>query len=269
MSSDEIETSGMESTMGRFPVVDALKVTLRFHLGSIAFGSMLIAIVQFIRAALEYLNSKTQKLQQKNIVLKAVFCCVRCCLWCFEKCIKFLTNYAFVVIAIKGDSFCKACKDVIQMIVSNPVQIGVVNMISGIIFMLGKLAITVFCAFVAFQWMDSSAAFAAGGDKQLESYSFPLLIIMIFSFTVASLFMNVFGLAVDTILICFLYDRNMNNGADKPYYMSDKLLKAIGQATHHNRKQMGVDEEDSSDDEGAPEKPSGGAAATTDSGELP
>lgn len=64
---------------------------LRYHLGSIAFGSLLIAIVQFIRAILEYINHKTKELQQNNMLVKFLMCCVRCCLWCFEKCVKFIT----------------------------------------------------------------------------------------------------------------------------------------------------------------------------------
>ncbi len=38
----------------------------RFHLGSIAFGSLIIAIVQFIRLCLEYLDHKTKAMQVRR-----------------------------------------------------------------------------------------------------------------------------------------------------------------------------------------------------------
>ncbi len=30
-------------------------------------------------------------LQQRSKIWKAVFCCIQCCMWCFEKCLKFIT----------------------------------------------------------------------------------------------------------------------------------------------------------------------------------
>ena len=38
-------------------------VMCRFHLGSLAFGSLIIAIIQFVRLVLEYVDRKTQTMQ--------------------------------------------------------------------------------------------------------------------------------------------------------------------------------------------------------------
>ncbi len=34
--------------------------------------------------------------------------CTRCCLWCLEKCLQFITGYAYIFVALNGDSFCTA-----------------------------------------------------------------------------------------------------------------------------------------------------------------
>lgn len=39
--------------------------SLRYHLGSVALGSFIIAIVQFIRLVLEYIDRKTKQQQNK------------------------------------------------------------------------------------------------------------------------------------------------------------------------------------------------------------
>ena len=36
--------------------------------------------------------------------------CTRCCLWCLEKCLQFITGYAYIFVALNGDSFCTAVK---------------------------------------------------------------------------------------------------------------------------------------------------------------
>ncbi|KAF1772387.1 Choline transporter-like [Phytophthora cactorum] len=76
--------------MGRFPVFTSFKNCFRYHFGSLAFGSFIIAVVQFIRAALLYLDHQTKDLQQSNLVLKVVMKIVQCCLWCLEKVIAFV-----------------------------------------------------------------------------------------------------------------------------------------------------------------------------------
>mmetsp|Transcript_2639 Transcript_2639/g.9149 ORF Transcript_2639/g.9149 Transcript_2639/m.9149 type:complete len:816 (-) Transcript_2639:260-2707(-) len=267
-------THNKKEDLPKYPLKEAIKTTFRYHLGSIAFGALVIAIVQFIRAVLEYLNKQSAEAQKKSIVLRIFFKCIRCCLWCFEKCIKFLTAYAFIIVAMKGSSFCTACKDVIKTILKNPVQIGVVNAITTILFLLGKIAIVITCALVAFQWLENDAQFQRGGENQLESYMFPLLIILLLSYAVATVFMNVYALSVDTILLCFLFDRELNNGDDKPYFMSATLLKAIGASTKQNKALTGQSSE--SDDEAekkagaapddAPATPADGGAAASSGG---
>lgn len=44
--------------VGRFPIASALKRVLRFHLGSLCFGALIIALVQLARAILEYVDHK-------------------------------------------------------------------------------------------------------------------------------------------------------------------------------------------------------------------
>ena len=52
------------------PVLSAYMRTWWFHSGSVAFGAFLIAVVQFIRAILAYIDSQTQELQESNFMMK-------------------------------------------------------------------------------------------------------------------------------------------------------------------------------------------------------
>ena len=56
--------------MPRGPIRKSIGRATRYHLGSIALGSFIVAVVQFVRAIMEYVNKKTKKLQDTNPVVK-------------------------------------------------------------------------------------------------------------------------------------------------------------------------------------------------------
>jgi len=73
----------------------------RYHLGSLAFGSFLIALIQFIRIIFEYYANKLEKANKDNKLVKILLCATRYLLDCFERCIKFLTKNAYIQVSIK------------------------------------------------------------------------------------------------------------------------------------------------------------------------
>ena len=50
------------------PLLGALGKTIRYHLGSIALGSLLVALVQFVRFVFEYIDSQSKKIAQSSQV---------------------------------------------------------------------------------------------------------------------------------------------------------------------------------------------------------
>lgn len=74
------------------PVLRSWWRTIRYHFGSLALGSLIIAVVQFFRIVLEYIDHKMRAAKQGNSVVKVAMLCFKCCLWCFEKCLKFLSK---------------------------------------------------------------------------------------------------------------------------------------------------------------------------------
>lgn len=49
----------------------------RYHLGSIAFGSFIIAVIQFIRAVLEYVDRQMKTASPGNMVTKYLMACIK------------------------------------------------------------------------------------------------------------------------------------------------------------------------------------------------
>ena len=73
-----------------------VKWLLRYHMGSIAFGSLIIAIMQMIKLAFEYFRRKYKKVIPSNPLSKCILCCVGCCILCLDRVVRFITKNAYI-----------------------------------------------------------------------------------------------------------------------------------------------------------------------------
>jgi len=180
-------------------VVQALRHAFWYHTGSAAFGSLIIAIIKTIRAIIMYLQKKAK--DSGNKVAQVVLCCIQCCLWCVEKCMKFLNKNAYIQIAIHSYSFCKAAKEAFFLILRNAGRLLALGVVSEIVLVLGKLIITLGTTWIAFMVFQ--------GMSDLNGPFFPALLVGILAYSVSLAFLEVFGMAISTILQCFVADEEL------------------------------------------------------------
>ncbi|KAG7382337.1 hypothetical protein PHYPSEUDO_005015 [Phytophthora pseudosyringae] len=219
------------------PVLRSMWRTIRYHFGSVAFGSLIIAIVQFLRIALEYIDQKMRAAKQGNAVVKVAMMCLKCFLWCFEKCLKFLNKNAFIVMAMKGHSFCPSMKASFSLLLANAARVATVSIIARFLMILGKIFITGFCMLFMFVFIryppTHLPSFFMGDLASVSSPIFPMLLTGVLSYATASFFLDVYGTGIDTILLCFCEDCNVNKTSEQ-YYMSDELVAFIEGPAKHN-----------------------------------
>ena len=56
----------------------------------------------------------------------------------------------------------------------------------------------------------------------------PLIAVILGSYFIATTFFTVFEMAIDTVFLCAMKDLSIHDGsAEKPYFMSTKLLKIL------------------------------------------
>jgi choline transporter-like protein 2/4/5 len=189
-----------EPEVPKNPVLKSIHAALRFHIGSLCFGSLIIAVVQFIRACLVYIDQNTKNLQKSNFLLKVMMKVVQCCMWCLEKCIKFIARNAYIMVALKGKGFCKSAKDSFFLLLNNLGQLGATILISGIVLTLCKVSITAGCGFLGF------VAFSNMAD--VTTPALPVVCTIILAWFVSSAFMGVYELTIDTLLMCYCEDKN-------------------------------------------------------------
>jgi choline transporter-like protein 2/4/5 len=219
---------GDRSKLPSSPVLTSLKTVFRYHLGSVALGSFIVAVVQFIRFLIDQLDKQLKKKGAQNSATSFMFKCVKCYLWVLEKILKFINKNAYIVIAITGRGFCWSAIHAASLILKNILRFAAVNVIGGFLLWLGKLAVMVACGFVAFGLSDIDyySDPVNHPDTHLTSPVLPILCSCVVAYVVASIFMMVFDVGVDTTLLCFCEDCENNNG--NPEYAPELLLEAIG-----------------------------------------
>jgi solute carrier family 44 protein 1 (choline transporter-like protein) len=137
------------------PVTSSMYRLVRYHLGSVIFGALIIALVQMARFVLMRVQAMVQGRTSKlaSFVLK----CCACCLWCFENCLKFLNKNAYIEIAIHGSSFCTAARRAFQTLFENIARVAVINSIGNFVLFLCKLIVVGGAGIVALAWLQVSS----------------------------------------------------------------------------------------------------------------
>uniref|UniRef100_A0AAQ4PMV9 Choline transporter-like protein n=1 Tax=Gasterosteus aculeatus aculeatus TaxID=481459 RepID=A0AAQ4PMV9_GASAC len=212
--------------MPAFPVFSSLGRSLRYHTGTLAFGSLILSIVQIIRVLLEYLDHKLKGAQNK--FTKFLLCCLKCCFWCLEKIIKFLNRNAYIMVAIYGKSFCTSARDAFLLLMRNMIRVAVLDKVTDFLLFLGKLLIVGLVGIFAFFFFSGRVKAFENTAPHLNYYWVPILTVVVGSYLIAHGFFSVYAMCVDTLFLCFCEDLERNDGsAAKPYYMSSTLREIL------------------------------------------
>ncbi|KXS20695.1 DUF580-domain-containing protein [Gonapodya prolifera JEL478] len=201
-----------------WPVIESIKRTVGYHLGSIALGSFLIGLTQLLR----YIVLKAHgwiKDSRGAKYIKYLLVCLQCFLACLERFLKFLSKNAYIDMAIYGKPFCTSAKNAFQTLLRNAFRLIAVDSVSMFVLFIGKLCITAGVAFVGYVYLDRQSAV-----YQVQLLPVPVAIIGIEAFIIANTFLGVYRMAIDTIFLCFCEDCEKNDGSpERPFYMSATL----------------------------------------------
>jgi len=214
-----------------FPTLRPMRNLILYNLGSVALGSLVITVVRAISVVLAFLQRKLQG--KTNKVVVCLLKCISCCLACFEKVLKYISRNAYICVAMYGDGFCAGARHAFGLLVSNAQHVFALNYVGGFFLLLGKLAVAVLVGFIGSAWFRAKL----GEDATFDMYVAPILIACIFSLIISICFFSIYGMAVDTIFLCFCDDQQRNDGETRPYYSSVRLLKCLsGKAAASRRK---------------------------------
>lgn len=183
-------------TMGAW----ARAVTL--NLGSICFGSLIVAILETI---VWLLNCCSWMLSQSgNCVAACLVGCLACIVGCVESAIEFFNRFAYTYVGCYGYSFVTSSRHVFQLFAKKGWSAIVNDDLTGNVFFLGNLVVGAISAYIAIQ-------IASDSDTQaLAILQHPDAFIGFFGFVIGyavnNLFMAVVASAVTTIFVLWAED---------------------------------------------------------------
>lgn len=105
-----------------------------------------------------------------------------------------------------------------SLVASNPVRYGVVGIVGYILAIVGKLTISALTTFLFYLFIT----FVTSVKANIQEPIYMLILVAIGSFAIAYIFMAIFDVAVDSLLVCFLVDEQSNS---KAVYASPELAE--------------------------------------------
>lgn len=155
---------------GAGPLLCGSWLVLRKHLGSMAFGAAVLTLVQLLRlfmAAVDCAYSRARQVAQPGrggtragAALSCALSCVHCALACLQRVVATVSYFGFVVVAMRGENFCKACVGGAAFIGEHAAQTAVNKTVQWMLKLLVGLSTPLLCTFgaaVYLQQVDGGA----------------------------------------------------------------------------------------------------------------
>lgn len=187
-------------------VTYAISKLIKYHLGSVALGSLLITIFKIPRLIMMYIHEKLRGNKDKGSECASctLKCCI-CCFYCLEKFIRYINSNAYTVIAIDGANFCSAAKTAFDVLISHALEVATINSIGDFILFLGKCLVTAVTGSVGLYLFRQ--------NPKLTFYAAPTLLVCIFAFFVAHCILSLYEMVLDTVYLCKCQNSSNTDGA--------------------------------------------------------
>ncbi|KAL7300891.1 hypothetical protein TKK_0006444 [Trichogramma kaykai] len=205
-------------------IIKSMKITSKYHLGTIALGSLIVALCQVINMMIETLR----KIFKGRCSPIAWLCC---CGWgcgcgfsCFRTLFKILgkvmnlinTN-AYIMSITHGTDFIRSAKDAFYLLMRNIVKCIVIYKITDAILFIGTLLNCIISLLIVFASYGYNDKFWIVGT-----------VIVVCNILISLSFFMVLRTAINTIFLAVLEDFERNDGTEaRPYFMNNRLKQLL------------------------------------------
>ncbi len=122
-----------------YTTAQAFETTLVYHLGTCAYGAFVIPPVTATYFVLSFLVRTCAK--SENACLKYAHGLVECMIGCQLKFLRYVSKDAYIMTALYGFGFTKACRRSYFTLMRNHQQISAAKMVSKLVLLLGKVPV--------------------------------------------------------------------------------------------------------------------------------
>merc|ERR1719199_102732 len=98
---------------------------MKYHSGSLAFGAFCISFAKVCRLLLAW-ATKQEESHSSNGAVRCCMRCTNCLAACIERFIQFVSEHAYVEVALQGRNFCHSAKTALKMSIDEPALFGLI-----------------------------------------------------------------------------------------------------------------------------------------------
>lgn len=217
------------SALSKTPISDSILRILRYHLGSLSFGSLIVTIIRIMRAIFGYIRAvfvgeSCVGDQQRNCLCQCLLSCVECCLGGCECIFNKANKEGFIFTSVFGSAYCYSSYHALKLLLENVDRTLMVEGISHYTEFVGRLTISFINTAIAAFVLKYYPYF----ESNVSSILFPCAIVFVMSYIIAALFLMVIEVSVETLFLCYLLDDSVNQPAK---YASYELHRIANEAT--------------------------------------
>lgn len=198
------------------PLIRGFMVGMIFHLGTLAFGSFLIASLRGFRIVLLWISRAAKG--QQNQVAGCIATCCACCITVIQRYVEFLTKNAYIDVAISSTPFYTAAQNAHGFLASDTGKAGLLHgacfivstgVVTGTFLMTGGL--TWLLVSSNERWTDPNS------EHYVENPYFVAVLSGVIGGSVAMCFMVIFDHCADALLYVFLWNRSHGHNTVSKY----------------------------------------------------
>ncbi|KAI0070632.1 DUF580-domain-containing protein [Panus rudis PR-1116 ss-1] len=143
-----------QGDMPKHPTLSAFVRASTLSLGSIAFGSLIVTILEIIRMLLNVARNMAS--EEGNPIEVCLALCAECFISCIEGMVQYFNRYAYIEIALYGKPYIQAAKDTWGLLTDRGIDAIVNDSLVGMTLTWGAYAVGCLCALFAYIYLRAT-----------------------------------------------------------------------------------------------------------------
>ncbi|KAI0745667.1 plasma-membrane choline transporter-domain-containing protein [Earliella scabrosa] len=174
-----------QGLMPPHPTLSAFVRASTLSLGSIAFGSLIVTILELIRMILNVARNSANA--DGHPVEACLFLCAECFIGCIEGMVEYFNRYAYIEIALYGKPYIEAAKDTWRLFTDRGIDAIINDSLVGMTLTWGAYVTGLLCSLFAYLYLRyTNPSYNADGQYTAPVLLFAFLIGLQCSLTLSS-----------------------------------------------------------------------------------
>jgi hypothetical protein len=171
--------------MPNHPTLSAFGRASTLSLGSIAFGSLIVTLLELLRMILRAAEANANA--DGHPVEACLACCAACFIGCIESMVEYFNRYAYIEIALYGKSYLTASKDTWRLFKDRGIDALVNDSLVGMTLTWGAYAVGMLCSLFGYLYLRlTDPSYNSNGQYTAPVILFAFLIGLMCSLTISS-----------------------------------------------------------------------------------